>query len=368
MTGRGIDQILPHPGDTTLHESWVKDARHYVTLAERHGGKISKPVTPGYIWGEALEVLNDCKPDLIIANLETSVTTSDDAWPAKGVHYRMSPANIACLEAAGFDCLVLANNHVLDWGYAGLDETIATLHKAGIPTAGAGPSMEMAGAPARLSPASKGQVLVYAVADPSSGVPDAWRAGRTRAGVNLLPDLSPRSARRFAGQIHEQRQRGDIVVVSIHWGPNWGYRIPDTQLEFAHYLIDHGAADIVHGHSSHHPKAVEIYRDKPIIFGCGDFINDYEGIGGYEEYRPWLSLMYFVTMNLQSGLLSAMEIFPLRVQNMRLVKAAAEDLQWLVEKMNEVGDAFPKRFVIKDDCLALAEPVGAFEDICACMQ
>ncbi len=211
-------------------------------------------------------------------------------------------------------------------------------------------------------------MLVFGLADRSSGVPQEWLAGESQAGVNLLPDLSPASARRVAEQVLEQRQSGDIVVVSIHWGSNWGYHIPDAQLEFAHYLIDHGAADVVHGHSSHHPRAVEIYRDKPIFYGCGDFINDYEGIGGYEAFRPWLSLMYFVTLNLHTGCVSALDIVPLRVERMRLVKAGREDRQWLVEKLNDIGDAFENRFTLDKERLTLARPADASADLCACME
>jgi poly-gamma-glutamate synthesis protein (capsule biosynthesis protein) len=352
MTGRGIDQILPHPGDSTLHEAYVKDAVRYVTLAEQQSGAIPRPVEPSYIWGEALAILADVGPDARIANLETSITTSDDAWPGKGVHYRMSPANVDCLEAAGFDCCVLANNHVLDWGYAGLDETIATLDRIRIDAAGAGANIDAASAPVRISLGEKGNVLVFALADRSSGVPQEWLAGESQAGVNLLPDLSPASA----------------GLVAEHWGSNWGYYIPDAQLEFAHYLIDRGAADVVHGHSSHHPRAVEIYRDKPIFYGCGDFINDYEGIGGYEEFRPWLSLMYFVTVNLQTGYVSALDIVPLRVERMRLAKAGRDDRQWLLEKMNEIGDAFENRFTLDNERLTLVRPAEASEDICACME
>src|SRR5690606_30593855 len=117
---------------------YVRDARVYVELAERASGPIPRSVPPAYIWGEVLEVLDGAQPDARIVNLETSVTTSDAAWPEKGIHYRMHPANVACLTVARLDCCVLANNHVLDFGYDGLIETLATLRSAGIGTAGAG--------------------------------------------------------------------------------------------------------------------------------------------------------------------------------------------------------------------------------------
>jgi len=357
MTGRGIDQILPHPSPARLHESCVKNAVHYVTLAERRNGDIPRPVCPTYIWGAAPKVLDDIKPDLRIANLETSITANNNFWPGKGIHYRMAPGNIHCLEAANFDCCTLANNHVLDWGYAGLGDTITALNNAGIATTGAGRSIDAATAPARISITRRNDVLIFGFADASSGVPQAWRADKKRAGVNLLPDLTIDSARRVTEQILAVKGVGDIVVASIHWGANWGYDIPDAQSKFAHYLIDHGAADIVHGHSSHHPKTVEIYRQKPIIYGCGDFITDYEGIGGREEYRPWFSLMYFVTLNLQSGNIEALNVVPLRAHRMRLVHVSTEDRRWLLEKLNALGKAFSTRFTLADDRLVLVEPI-----------
>ena len=84
MTGRGVDQILPHPGDPRLREPVVRDARDYVALAERMNGPISRPVEITWPWGDALEVLDDCAPDARVVNLETSITTSDDFAPGQG--------------------------------------------------------------------------------------------------------------------------------------------------------------------------------------------------------------------------------------------------------------------------------------------
>jgi poly-gamma-glutamate capsule biosynthesis protein CapA/YwtB (metallophosphatase superfamily) len=80
---------------------------------------------------------------------------------------------------------------------------------------------------------------------------------------------------------------GDLIVVSVHWGPNWGYDIPHQQRRFAHALIDKANVSIIHG--QHHLKAIEVYRDRLILYGCGDFLNDYEGIKGYEEFRDDLA-------------------------------------------------------------------------------
>ena len=122
MTGRGIDQILPHPSPPRIYEACVTDARTYVQLAEEVNGPIPRPVEFSYIWGDALAELRQAAPDARIINLETSVTRSEQAWP-KGINYRMHPDNIGCLTVAGIDVCVLANNHVLDYGYSGLIET-----------------------------------------------------------------------------------------------------------------------------------------------------------------------------------------------------------------------------------------------------
>jgi hypothetical protein len=53
------------------------------------------------------------------------------------------------------------------------------------------------------------------------------------------------------------------VVVTIHWGANWGYGVPADQVRFAHRLID-GGISLIHGHSSHHPRRVEVYRGQAI--------------------------------------------------------------------------------------------------------
>ena len=253
MIGRGVDQILPHPSKPHLFEPYVRSALDYVEIAEQHHGPIRRPVDFAYIWGDALAELERARPDARIINLETAITTAEDAWPRKGIHYRMHPANAATFAAARIDCCILANNHVLDWGYAGLAETLDTLRRAGIRTAGAGRDEGEAAAPATIELQRGTRILVFAFGSPSAGVPRDWAAGRSRAGVNFL-DLSKQTADGVARGIHALKRPGDIIVASIHWGGNWGYPVERTERNFAHQLIDTGGVDIVHGHSSHHPE------------------------------------------------------------------------------------------------------------------
>jgi poly-gamma-glutamate capsule biosynthesis protein CapA/YwtB (metallophosphatase superfamily) len=347
MTGRGIDQVLPHPSDPRIYESYLKSAVDYVSLAERQNGPIRKPVDYDYVWGAAIGELEQRRPDVRIINLETSITKEDRPEP-KGINYRMNPANVPCITAAGIDCCVLANNHVLDWGRAGCVDTLAALHGAGIQTAGAGRNAHEAASPAVL-PTRHGRVLVFGLASETSGVPRDWAATATKPGVEVLPDLSAETADRFVKRVRSIREEADVVVVSIHWGGNWGYQVPSDQRSFAHRLIDEGVAEIVHGHSSHHAKGIEIYKGKPILYGCGDFINDYEGIGGYEKFRGDLALMYFPALDATTRNLVRLEIVPLQMKQLQLHRASMEDARWVRDTLARAGKPLGTEVSLADD-------------------
>jgi poly-gamma-glutamate capsule biosynthesis protein CapA/YwtB (metallophosphatase superfamily) len=354
MTGRGIDQILPYPNDPRLYEPSVTSAQDYVRLAEKVHGPIPRPVDFAYPWGDALEELRRFDPDVRIVNLETAITTHPEHWPRKGVHYRMHPKNIPCLTAAKIDCCVLANNHVLDWGYPGLKETLTTLAAANVKVAGAGKNRTGTEAPAVMEAGGKGRVLVFGFGDDSSGIPWLWDALDDRPGVNLLPDLSGATAGQIGDQISEIKRKGDCVVASIHWGGNWGYEIPDAQRDFAHRLIDLAGVDVVHGHSSHHPKGIEVYKSKPILYGCGDFLNDYEGIPGNKEFRGDLSLMYFVTLDLATGKLVSLIMTPLQIRRFRLNYAQPHDALWLQQMLDRESRALDAKIESIDQGRRLA--------------
>ena len=343
MTGRGIDQILPHPSDPRLYEPYVRSAEQYVALAEEINGSIEKPVGYEYIWGDALAAFERTGPHARIINLETSITRSDDYWRGKGINYRMHPDNVPCLNVAGIDCCVLANNHVLDWGYQGLFETLDVLRQNDITVAGAGRDLEEAQMPAVLNVGVNNRVLVFAFGLTSSGIPREWAAKRDRAGINLLADLGDASVRRVADWVAVHKRPGDIVVVSIHWGGNWGYVIPDEQRRFAHRLIERGGIDIIHGHSSHHPKGIAVHRGRPVIYGCGDLLNDYEGIRGHEVFRGNLSLLYFVTIDPSTQQLIKFVMVPTRIKQFRLQHASAKETEWLGDLLNRLGTEWGTR-------------------------
>jgi poly-gamma-glutamate capsule biosynthesis protein CapA/YwtB (metallophosphatase superfamily) len=358
MPGRGVDQILPHPGDPGLREGYARDANAYVRLAERVNGPIPRPAGFSWPWGDALPVVEQAAPDVRVINLETSVTRSADFAPGKAVHYRMNPDNLPCVAAIRPDVCALANNHVLDFGERGLRETLGALAGAGLAVAGAGLGAAEAGRPAVVPLPDGGRVLVLSCGTASSGIPPQWAATATRPGVNLLPSLSLAAADALITGTQAARHDGDVAVVSIHWGSNWGYGVRSDQVRFAHRLID-GGVDVIHGHSSHHPRPIEVYRGKLILYGCGDCIDDYEGITGFEEYRDDLRLLYFASIAPGTGELAVLTMVPMQARNMRLRRASAAGSRWLAATLGRISRGFGSRIEHRPDgCLILHPAAG----------
>jgi len=338
MTGRGIDQILTRPSPPELHEPYVTEEREYVRLAEQISGPVPRGVGSDYIWGDALAEWARMAPAARLVNLETSITHSGEHEP-KGINYRMHPDNVDCLRAARLDICILANNHVLDYGTKGLVETLETLGRTDIRAVGAGRNRDEATRPVVHALPGGQHLIIGACAHESSGVPDHWAAVTEEPGVNLLPDLSDETAADVAARVARHKLPGDVAVLSIHWGGNWGYDVPRSHINFAHRLVE-GGIDIVYGHSSHHVRPIEIYRDRLILYGCGDFIDDYEGITGYERYRDDLVLMFFPSVSQQTGRLLMLEMTPLQIRHMRLNRASLADGRWICDTVNEISRPF----------------------------
>ncbi|WP_280233605.1 CapA family protein [Nocardia cyriacigeorgica] len=345
MLGRGVDQILPHPGRPELREPWVHDARHYVRAAERVNGPIPHPVDAVWPWGEVPRILDDLAPDVRLFNLETAITAGGSFEPDKGIHYRMHPANIAALTAIGPDACTLGNNHALDFGRRGLADTLAVLADAHIRPVGAGRDRTAARCPAIVALADGQRVLIVSVAARTSGTPASWAADTDRSGLWWIDHPCAEAADEITAQLSAQRRSGDVVIVSMHWGPNWGYGIGRSEQEFAHRLIAAGV-DIVHGHSAHHPRPIEIYRDRLILYGCGDVIDDYEGIGGHESYRPDLRLLYLVTLD---GTDVTVRMLPLCIRRIRLQRTDHEQTLWLRSRLEDISAGFGTRVHLDGD-------------------
>jgi len=129
----------------------------------------------------------------------------------------------------------------------------------------------------------------------------------------------------------------------------------NREVVFAHRLIDEAAVDVIHGHSSHHAKGIEVYQGRLILYGCGDFLNDYEGIGGHEAYRGDLSLMYFPSFVPSTGRLVEMRLFPMQIRRFQTIHAAVEDSKWLLQMLNREGKQLGTRLLPAGDGSFLLE-------------
>jgi len=238
------------------------------------------------------------------------------------------------------------------WYRAGLIRAVA---RAGLPTAGAGQNITQARQPAIVPVRGGGRAVIFACGAASSGIPPGWAATASRPGVDLLPSLSGAAAADLIARVQAARQPGDIVVVSVHWGANWGYTVADDQVRFAHQLIDAGA-DLIHGHSSHHPRPIEVYRGKLVLYGCGDAINDYEGISRYENFRGDLRLLYFASVAAGTGTLAALHMVPMQATKMRLNHASAEDRSWLRAVLQRISQPFSSQITHQPNGTLVLQP------------
>jgi len=223
-----------------------------------------------YPWGDCLPVLQET--NLRIGNLECAVSDRGDPWhyTPKVFHFRADPKNVQVLKAAGIDIISLANNHSLDFGQRALGDTIRILDGAHIAHAGAGGNIEEASRPAIYKLGGL-KLAMLALTDNEP----AWEAKANQPGVYYCP-IEPDDPRSLAlmDAVAKLRQKVDTVIISLHWGPNWGYEPPAEHRSFAHSLIDAGA-DVIYGHSPHIFRGVEIYKGKPILYSTGDFVDDY---------------------------------------------------------------------------------------------
>ena len=332
MTGRGVDQILPAAGDPRLWERYVASAQDYVALAESASGTIPYPVDYSWPWGDALQLLDELAPDLRIANLETSITTSDDFQPAKAVLYRMHPGNVACLTAARLDACALANNHVLDFGVGGLEETLDVLTRAGLGPVGAGRNEQQAWRPVALT-AGDHRVLVWSVGSASSGVPRGWAAGPERPGVAFISEDSEarRALRaRTAGEA-ARRHRGRVRPLGIELGVRRAAGAGPLRPSAHRQRGGHGPraflAPPTPGRGLSGPsRALRLWRPDQRL----------RRNPGQERFRGDLRLLYLALLDPAGGL-DQLRMVPLQSRQMRLRRATVEDARWLHRVLRKVS-------------------------------
>lgn len=211
--------------------------------------------------GAVREYLNSA--DLTLANLENPVL-ENAVWHPEEATFTGDLRLLPILEQAGIDGVTLGNNHILDAGFEGLEETRGRLQDAGISYAGAGPDLAAAREPMifDLGGLTVG-VLSY------QGVPNYEYAWAAEDG----PGTAPLQEEVMREDVQDLRSKVDLVVVMPHWGTEYIAEPEPEQVEFARAAIDEGADVFVGGHA-HWPKGIEVYEEKPIFYGTGNFLFD----------------------------------------------------------------------------------------------
>ncbi len=282
---------------------------------------------PHDMWGDVLPLL--WQADLRIANLECALTRHAQPWVRtwKMYHFRADPGAVRFLQAARIDACSLANNHVLDFEARGLVDTLITLDAAGIRYAGAGIDSAAAAAPALLAaggaPPCRVALLAFTDNEP------AFAAAEQHPGTNYLEvSLDDATLARVADAIGRAWAAGaDLVVFSNHWGANFVERPAPEFRAFARRVIELGA-DVYYGHSAHLCQGIEIHRGKPILYDCGDFIDDYAVDPVLRNDRSCLFRLTFAT-----GRLQRIELFPVKLDVARVALARGADFAAIAARM-----------------------------------
>ena len=263
--------------------------------------------------------------DLTIGNLETSMTTKGSKWPDKLFNFRSDPRNLLSMEKAGIDVLTLANNHILDYGYNGLLDTIKHIDNTGIKRVGAGKNKEDAFKAAIIEEDG----LKIGILSASRVVPDVkWYATGKRSGLIGAYDVH---IKELLNEVEKLKKDVDLVVLSIHWGVERSAEPKDQDRILAKKLID-GGVDIIMGHHPHVLQGIEIYKGKPIFYSLGNFVFGTQG--------ELTSNTMIAQINLVDGQMDNIEIIPFNIRLGRPVPVTEDIRKSKIAYLNKISKKF----------------------------
>jgi len=200
--------------------------------------------------------------DYVIANLETPI--SQRGIPIRNRYYvfQLHPKLAKSITTINLDAVTLGNNHLFDFGPQGLNDTIKYLDHWKIMHSGAGANISEARKPITIK---HGDINIY-IFSYCERPPDKYHATKDQAGT------APMDMAMIIEDIETYKKRNNLVFVSLHWGIEQTHMPQKDQIARAHEIIDAGADGVI-GHHPHWPQAIEVYRDKPIIYSLGNFVN-----------------------------------------------------------------------------------------------
>lgn len=353
MLGRAVQLSFPvqAPGDELIRDSCT--AEHYLTMALHSAKPTLSEIRKQnencgrYLWGKSRFELKH-EPDVCLLNLETAVTktiSNSDIPIHKGINYHMHVDNFETI-MAGFPfhapvVVCFANNHSLDFGRKAFEEESLPLfdQTSLVQMIGGGRNFREAARPALIH-CDGVDVEIFAVATGCSGTPRDWWATESQSGIVGLPSLNNsvnvEEAMKIIRNVISNSPTGNnrrLRILSIHWGPNWALKHEsDAEIQarrdFAHRVIDECGVDLIYGHSSHHIRGIERYKQKLILYGAGDIINDYEGFENPgEEHYVKLGGIFVVDL-MASGELRQLQIVPMLMNQLRLERYTKDSLRW----------------------------------------
>lgn len=282
----------------------------------------------GYVhpWGNILPILKGT--DVNIINLETTLTNSQQIVD-KMFNFKAAPDKVTTLTEAHITAVNLANNHILDYSEEGLTETIDTLDAVHIQHTGAGRNAQEAGQPVMINCHS----ISLGIAGFTDNEP-GWKALPSGSGTNYI-DIDHEPDRQKALKIIQQlSQTTDIVIASIHWGPNMKEKPGQRFIELAHDMIEFGAT-LIHGHSAHIFQGIELYRNKCILYDTGDFVDDY-------AVNPLLRndhSFFFVAEADKTGI-THLQLIPVLIRQCQVNQATGSDYRWSMLRMQQLSLEF----------------------------
>ncbi len=246
--------------------------------------------------------------DITFAQLEGNL--SEKECPQLGyASVRLAPrSSVTALTYAGIDVVSVAGNHSMDYGPEALLGSMAWLRQNGVQPVGAGRNLDDARKPVIFK--KKGTSVAFLAyvsvvpwgheASPRRPGPNPMRASTYYQQADWQPGTpplivtipNPQDMAHMREDVQKARQKADYVIVSIHWGVhNLPVKLADYEPVVGHAAIDAGA-DMVLGHHAHILKAIELYKDKPILYCIGDFSVSTTYREGYEDYQYTVDKVY----------------------------------------------------------------------------
>lgn len=299
------------------------------------------------VWGSLCPTLRNL--DGLFINLECCLSTGGEPWQQtdRPFHFRADPSwAIPALTSIDVSACALANNHILDFGEDALRDTVNHLETNGVSYAGAGLTRNDAFEPTRVT--INGTTITFVSFTDNTPEYAASQTTPGTAHIEIDRD-NPDTRTAVKNSLDEVKaHEPDVLITSLHWGPNMVETPLDSFQQFARWLIDQGT-DIVHGHSAHIFQGIEVYQNSPILYDTGDFVDDYAVDPDLHNDRSFLFVLGFS----DTGAISTLRLIPTEIRNCVVHKASESAAEWSRERMRKLSQPFGTTFSEDDTHLLL---------------